>query len=666
MANLGEINVHITVDSSGLEKGLGDSTREINKFSSSASGKGTKASAAMRAGLVGIAVAAVGASAALAKTITSTTDLIAKQSALARSLDATVTGLRSVNQAAADRNIDGLDSSLARLNRRLGAVENGTGPAVNAVKALNLNIRQLAAADADERIALIADAIQGFGGSSQQATRYLQDLGFQQQGVYELFREGGSEIRKYRDQIEGMGRGVSEIDAQVLENVNLELKSLGDGFEGLKTQLAVNFAPVIGELGRMFNDWSTQSVDGVSRVDKVMEYLFKGIKFVGDAVEALKRIMTLSMHANRLAVAGLGEIFMWVVDKTIRPLVAQVQKIFEGLGKLQHVPGLGTIGKGAEAAAKGLNFVGDGIDVVRDKLAGIRQESLEGLKESASGLFDELTWGSKAESFAKEARAKAQEIAGIQIEERKKAEAAVAGITEKNWVEHYNNLIRQKERELELAQLYGNKEQEQLELQFEIRQAELNKALEEQELTREHHREELEHAEAVHNQRMLNLQKEQLEEAKRLDAEAARHKLQGSLRLFSDLGRLMNTGSRKLFEIGKLGAISEAAVAGRKAALDAYAWGMSAGGPPLASIARAASMAATAADIAGIAKQKYGSGSVAMGGDISANVEAAAPQRPVQDIHVQGIDKDSFFSSEQVGNLLNEFMHNGGRIVGWS
>lgn len=75
---------------------------------------------------------------------------------------------------------------------------------------------------------------------------------------------------------------------------------------------------------------------------------------------------------------------------------------------------------------------------------------------------------------------------------------------------------------------------------------------------------------------------------------------------FGHASYLMNSQSRKLFEIGKAAAISNAIVSGGEATVHAYKWGSKIGGPILGATFAAAAIAATATQIQAINSTQYG------------------------------------------------------------
>ena len=117
----------------------------------------------------------------------------------------------------------------------------------------------------------------------------------------------------------------------------------------------------------------------------------------------------------------------------------------------------------------------------------------------------------------------------------------------------------------------------------------------------------------------------------RIEAAKERTKLNAISGMFGDLSSLMNTESRKLFEIGKAAALSGAIVDGYAAVQSAIKVGNDIGGPPLGAAFGAAAAIQTAVQVKGIAKQKFGGGGGGAtsfsGGVPAVNTQQAAPQQ---------------------------------------
>jgi len=168
--------------------------------------------------------------------------------------------------------------------------------------------------------------------------------------------------------------------------------------------------------------------------------------------------------------------------------------------------------------------------------------------------------------------------------------------------------------------------------------------------------EKLTQAEEAHSAKMIKI-KEMEERAKRQAVAGA----------FGDLSQLMNTESRKLFEIGKAAALASAVITGYDAAVTNYAKGSKIGGPPVGAAFAAASLAATFAQVRAIQSTSFGgsgSGQSIQGGQVSNNVNGGGvgPQQNNQDISISVTGGDD--AGRSILALVNMQLANGGKIGG--
>ncbi|MGP9499595.1 MULTISPECIES: hypothetical protein [unclassified Halomonas] len=205
------------------------------------------------AGIATIAAAGTAAAVGLYAYAKSNMDTIDANAKMARSLDGTIDGLRAVNMAASDSGLDGMEASLNRMNRRLGAVEMSGGPALKTVQRLNLDLKAMQEMDVDQRLGYIADRIRDTGMSSQEAARHLQQLGFEQKGATELFMKGGDAIRGARQEIEDYGLSVSMVDAAAIEEANDAIARIGLSSEAMGNVVAVRLAPALNDMADSIN-----------------------------------------------------------------------------------------------------------------------------------------------------------------------------------------------------------------------------------------------------------------------------------------------------------------------------------------------------------------------------------------------------------------------------
>jgi len=127
-----------------------------------------------------------------------------------------------------------------------------------------------------------------------------------------------------------------------------------------------------------------------------------------------------------------------------------------------------------------------------------------------------------------------------------------------------------------------------------------------------------------HEDSITAIAKEGHDKRKQQDEDYRRTRQMVMSGMFGNLSALMESGSRKVFEIGKAAAIANAVVSGREAAISSYAAGAKIGGPPLGYAFELTSILATAAMINKLRSTSFGGGGTASASG-SASVPSAAP-----------------------------------------
>jgi hypothetical protein len=153
-----------------------------------------------------------------------------------------------------------------------------------------------------------------------------------------------------------------------------------------------------------------------------------------------------------------------------------------------------------------------------------------------------------------------------------------------------------------------------------------------------------------------------------LDKISFQEKVKMTSQALSNLSTLMNTNSRKMFEVGKAAALANAVVTGFDAAVTNYNMGSRIGGPPVGAAFAAASLAATGAQIQAISNTKFGGGS---GGgasntqavnNASVGTTSAGQASPDRNVFIYGIEKNTIVTGEMVMDLVNNELSNGGKF----
>lgn len=286
--SLGTLTVDLVAKTGGFVQGMDKAERSSKKWKKSVENDLNTISKTAKTTALAIGTTLVGSVTALTVAGLKSVDAQAK---FAKSLNTTFDSVSQLNRAFQEAGIEGYESSLNRLNRRLGAAELGRGAGLNAVKELNLDLKELASMNAADRVAMIADRIKAVATNSQTAARYAQDLGFEQKEAAEFFMRGGDAIRKAGDYIKDMGLSMSELDVAKVESAAGSFDGFRDSTKALSQNFAASFAPVIEAVNNALLDMSKE-LGGVSgKTDDVVDGLVKGFGYVADAVDGAARVV---------------------------------------------------------------------------------------------------------------------------------------------------------------------------------------------------------------------------------------------------------------------------------------------------------------------------------------------------------------------------------------
>lgn len=288
---IGALRVNLGLDSAQFSRGMTDAQKRLK---------------VARAQFLAVAGAAAAFGTALTAAAIKGARDIDRLATTARSLDATVASMQSLQIAASEVGLEGLDGALVRLNRRLGAAEFGGGAAAVTVRALNLDLKALSEMDADERVAHLADALKDSGMSMQQVARHAQNLGFEQAQAAEFFAQGGDAIRAARARLDEYGLSVSQIDAKKVSDAAGQLGDLGLISQYVTQRLAIELVPALGAMAQAMTDSLKAGgllramIDGLvvslGPVSRAVASLtvFMGARYVAALVAARLATMTLS------------------------------------------------------------------------------------------------------------------------------------------------------------------------------------------------------------------------------------------------------------------------------------------------------------------------------------------------------------------------------------
>lgn len=585
----------------------------------------------------GVAMAAAG-TAIGAHLVKQSMEAIDAQAKLARTLQGTVSQVEALNKVASDAGVDGMDASLMRLNRRLGAVERGGGPAAAAISRLNLNAKELAEMPLDERLATISDAFKNSGMTMQEAARAAQDLGFEQAAAAQMFMQGGDAIRQATTDIERYGLAISDVDAAKVEQAQGALDNIRMAISGIIKQMTVQLAPIITAVAKLFEEAAVEGRDFGEAASDGMDKLVSAVGFAMDAIEGLKRAFQV---AGDLIIAGF--------EKVKERILAIMLAIAKGIDKIPGVDIGETIANLEAQAAESQHIVDMAMMNIHETL----------MKPLPSGVFKE---------FVEEAKQAAQESAEAMIAARAEMGGSGVGgsfLSEAELKAMEERLERLKESFLEEQELLAKKYEEELVL--------LEESLENKLLTQEEYDELMLAAKEQYEDRLTAIEEKASQARQRIAEMEARAKRDAIGKMMSDLTTLMNSESRRQFEIGKAAAISQTVAdtwVGAQKAFNALA-DIPIVGPALGAAAAVAAGLAGMQRVQAIRSQSFGGsgGSAAAASNTEAVNAASTPvggQQQTQVMRVEGLDRNSLFSGDAVETIargLLDFQKDGGQVV---
>src|SRR5690554_1656275 len=340
---LGTLTIDLVARTSGFVQGMDKSERASKKWRRQVEKDVKQVGVAVGRTLAAGAAAVTAAAAATVALTKQGMDAVRSQADLARSLDTTYDSITALNIAAGDIGLEGMEGSLTRLNRRLGAAERGAGAAANAVKELNLDLGALSNMTVDERVATIADAIRDSGVSMQRAARYAQDLGFEQQQAAEFFYQGGDAIRAYASEVDALGLSLSDIDAQKVVDAHNAMGIFGDLVTSASQRLAAEFSPILQQVASDIEDL-TREAGGLGPV--ISDAFNTGIDAAGffiDAIEGIRRTFQVVGSGIAIIALSIKDVLLTVAREIVELPTSAANEMIKALNKLPGV-NLDTLG----------------------------------------------------------------------------------------------------------------------------------------------------------------------------------------------------------------------------------------------------------------------------------------------------------------------------------
>jgi hypothetical protein len=622
-----------------------------------------------------LGAAATAAGAAFATKLTKDgLEFVDSQAKMARSIGATIDGLRGLQIAAGDAGIENVAADVQKLNVRLGEAARRGGPAKEMLDGLGLSANALMQMDADARLAAISDQVRALGLSSAETADMLLQLGIENKQLVDFMRQGGDAIRTARQEVDEFGLSISEVDAAQIEAANDAMARIGRVMEGVRNQFAVALAPILKEVADRFNNLAKANQGFGGQASKAAEVGIRAMAKFADVLQGLRvafKGVELVGVGFKAAMVSVGQVIIEAFTRVADSVIAANNLIITGLNKLPGVD-IATIDPFTNSAfMQGLRQMGED---ARNEVGQVRSE----LHELA---MMELP-SSKAEEFLEAVQARARDAAeatvagresgdvfsgalggGDSDAESEKAEKEAARLAKEE--EAYRESLANR---LLSLQEYLMSDEELAVVAHEKRLESLQAAID-AELIQEQEanvlREELEQA---HMDQLAKIRRAGLSALERFTAMSYKDQAKTISSELANITAGVAQHSRKMFELNKAAGIANAILS----AYEGIALTMSKYPYPI-NLAMAAAHAVSAfAQVNAIKSASFGgTGGVApslAGGTpapATTPVSSGTPgdAGPSRSIFIQGISPDSLVSGRQVAELLEEFVGDGGRVV---
>lgn len=607
---IGGISVKINADTTGFTAGLNKVKRQVSdagtKLRSNANEYGKWAAA-------GVAAAgAVGA--AMVRSQMQTIDALAKTADRLGLTTEALAGLqRSAELSGAGANT--LNMALQRMTRRVSEAAQGTGEAQAALKELGLDAQYLATLSPDEQFRQISDAMAGVaeqGDKVRLAMRLFDSEGVK---LVNTLAMGSEALLEQQRVAEKLGTALNRVDAAKVEAANDAMSTAGEALDGVVNKVAVALSPAIEDIANKFSQSALEAEGFGETIDSVIH---GAVRVVGVFADGLHGIQVV-FKGLEVGAHAFGALFAEIV----RTMAVGMEQ-FINVG----VNGINELIEAANYFGAGLSKI-DGVSLSAarsmEEFAGKTKQALSDTAEEWHNMAMEPLPSQQLEQWLTKVQEKAQaagEAVSNAITGGAGGEEGSAGLTE----------AETKALDERLEAIRQNLMTEQ-QLKAEAFNADLEaiKQKRETDLANKEYYDNLEkNLQQQHYDELVGIAKDAADKEMELERRKKQAKLALVGDIFGNLASLMNTGSKKLFAIGKAAAVANAVVDGYAAVSKTMASVPYPFNVPLA----AAQAVASAAQVKGIMSTKFGSagsGQSFQGGQVVNNVGSTQQrQQPEQ------------------------------------
>jgi hypothetical protein len=232
------------------------------------------AAVAVAAVVGGVAIAAFKAAEGLTTLALEGTKAIADLVDKSVGLQMTAESLSGLHAAArlSGASAETMDAALSKMSQSLGDAAISGGPAAKAIERLGLSLEELSQLSPDKAFKSIVAQLSHLENGYERASVAQDIFGKGAANMATIFAEGADDLQRNIDAAKAFGVVIGNIDAKSVKRASDQMEKLGLAIDGIKMQLAIQFAPIFIEFGQQAGAF-IQSIGGVA---SVVETTFKG------------------------------------------------------------------------------------------------------------------------------------------------------------------------------------------------------------------------------------------------------------------------------------------------------------------------------------------------------------------------------------------------------
>ena len=466
-----------------------------------------------------------------------------------------------------------------------------------AFKMLNLNAAEFARLPVDQQLETIIDKLGQVENVTARNYAANKLLGRNYQELLGLVVDGSQQFREAQKDAEAWGLAINRVDAAKIEMMNDAVTRGIAAMKGLFTTIAINVAPVVKLLADSWADSAREANGFKAEVSAGMETVVRGVAYATNIVRGLE-----------FAWAGLKYVIATVVDAGVEGIKSWADAI--GKSKVvewaQYIPG--PVG----VAARALRYFGtEGSDALSDFAASTAAAVEAAKKElddlAARGLVDPDELVKKFNVIKAVMDREAREIAARRA---KFLQTAPVELPQRATDDKFAAELQKK---VERIQLENMTERDLLQQHLDEKQSTLDIAYANNLVSLEEYEYQRMVVESKYAEALSKLDEEEYKRRYQISTFYRQLDLNAAAFFFGQLGALMQSKNKTMFEIGKKAAIAETIIQTYRAAQGAYAAlaPIPIIGPALGIAAAAAAIVAGMARVQAIKSQQFDSGAAA-------------------------------------------------------